>query len=340
MSRRKRIVIVGAGLAGKIAAGAFSNHDIIIIDKLTPITPNHRAILRIRDPEVCRYLGISPRKIKVQKQILDVDFDGDKYRAVVRATTDPDILLNNQYSIKLYDHIQYRSIGSLGELDRWIIPAPNTVEAACGVRWKTSLVKVYPGTIFLRDEEYGEYKLHYDFLISTIPMYELLACLDETGENLKHAIQGFNGTARPIFVTHIPISILSHVHQTYYIPNPALATYRATLQEQTLILESIGYSPSFSERDFIATQFSLPRSKVSFEEAKEYRQPIGKMLGIEESVRKMLIMALTQTYNIYSFGRFAVWRPLRTDHLISDIEHIKRMIALDEEVRRYENKLN
>jgi len=71
-----------------------------------------------------------------------------------------------------------------------------------------------------------------------------------------------------------------------------------------------------------------------------YKQNIGKILPIDDSVRKYFILTLTERYNIYSLGRHAVWKPLRIDDLLKDIEQIKKLISLRERSREYESHLS
>ena len=53
----------------------------------------------------------------------------------------------------------------------------------------------------------------------------------------------------------------------------------------------------------------------------------GKLLPIEEKVRKEFILYLTQKYNIFSVGRFATWRQLLLDDIVDDINVIDNMIG-------------
>ena len=53
----------------------------------------------------------------------------------------------------------------------------------------------------------------------------------------------------------------------------------------------------------------------------------GKLLPIEEKVRKEFILYLTQQYNIFSVGRFATWRQLLLDDIVDDINVIDNMVG-------------
>ena len=48
---------------------------------------------------------------------------------------------------------------------------------------------------------------------------------------------------------------------------------------------------------------------------------------VDDDARKSLIYELTDRFGIYSFGRFATWKPIRTDHLVGDIDVVKKLMA-------------
>ena len=53
-----------------------------------------------------------------------------------------------------------------------------------------------------------------------------------------------------------------------------------------------------------------------------YKQSIGKILPFANRIRKQIIDDLTNRFNIYSLGRFAIWKPIRVDHVVDDMKAI------------------
>jgi len=74
-------------------------------------------------------------------------------------------------------------------------------------------------------------------------------------------------------------------------------------------------------------------------EIERKKQNYGKLVSIDDDIRKAIIMELTDKYRIYSLGRFAVWKNVRTDDLISDLKRIKEMITVSAVSAKYINKL-
>ena len=55
-------------------------------------------------------------------------------------------------------------------------------------------------------------------------------------------------------------------------------------------------------------------------------QRYGKILPFDEEERQAFILWATETFGIYSLGRFATWRQILLDDLVRDIGVIKRLI--------------
>ena len=77
---------------------------------------------------------------------------------------------------------------------------------------------------------------------------------------------------------------------------------------------------NFLKDDFGVKSYELKDITVS-------EMKYGKLLPIEEKVRKEFILYLTQQYNIFSVGRFATWRQLLLDDIVDDINVIDNMIG-------------
>jgi hypothetical protein len=64
------------------------------------------------------------------------------------------------------------------------------------------------------------------------------------------------------------------------------------------------------------------------------KQQYGKLLPIDDSVRKNFILYLTDKYGIYSLGRFSTWRQLLLDDIALDCKQIERMIDYRDSYKR------
>jgi hypothetical protein len=328
-----KILILGAGLAGSVAAGALSSFKPIMIEarpgRDTPVD-GHYAVMRMRSPDIGKYLGCELEKVHAEKWVL---WEGKLYDKCTPQ-------MNNLYSYKAYDgEIGYRSIMDLGEKERYLLPV-RSFSSYHDIRYGEKVVGIGNQDFkrFLTTEAgAGKGNIYeYDILISTIPMPSILEVTGLTYHSDKFE-------AFPIYTATFLLKKPTNVYQTIYVPQSDHITTRVTLSGKVVIFESSedGYC---GEEDSIDAEciellkyFGLSRGHV--DSWKFGSQPSGKMVPIDDSVRRLTIMALTEEYNIYSFGRYALWKPIRADNLVDDIEKIKRMITLSQERRRYEGRL-
>jgi hypothetical protein len=150
--------------------------------------------------------------------------------------------------------------------------------------------------------------------------------------------------AEPITVmrTKLLPTVRSFVNQTVYFPENKFWTYRATLEKDLLICEAAGEDDQqcmLQEMPEIAAAFGLSWCHHFQSECSFNVQPYGKMLEMDDDLRRSIIYQLTDKYNIYSLGRFATWRPLRADQLVKDVHKVERMIRQSEQRNRYERRL-
>ena len=115
------------------------------------------------------------------------------------------------------------------------------------------------------------------------------------------------------------------VFQTIYYPSPNMATYRASITGDLLIIER---TRAMTQMEFIDVlgSFGLGNIDVSLIE-QDHTQRFGKIRPIDDATRRNAIFSLTQDHGIYSLGRFAVWRNVLLDDVVSDAAVIKRLIA-------------
>jgi len=307
----QKIAIIGAGVAGAIASVATSSYTPTVFEASQAsghtCFKRHKAVLRLRDPATASLLGCQVEAVTVQKMILFKD----------QLISEPTITTNNLYSLKVSDTIQNKSIQDLGFCQRYIIKddivPKGSVEYGCRVS------RITPGRIEFENRE----SFDYDILISTIPLPALLKICDITAK------QSFLTKQIGILRGVLPDNF-SKVHQTIYIPEHHYKTYRATLQGSDIIFENIESKPFDdvlhlnNERKELLKLFGL-----SWDCASKWTstyQVAGKIIPIDDTARRSLIYRLTDEFNIFSFGRYAIWKQVRIDNLVADIEKIKKMI--------------
>jgi len=283
------MVIYGAGLAGLLAGCVFQA--ATIHEASPPHTTTHRALLRFRSKAVADAVGIEFRPVCVRK--------GLWYQ---NAFHPPTIQLANWYSRKVTDQLLDRSIWDLSSVERYIAPE-NLIEqlidrCSTRIQWNSPLTAM-PAK--------GDGPV-----ISTIPMSLMVGM---TPPPLPPPVFRF----QPIIVRRWRVPT-ADVYQTVYIPDPNTSLYRVSITRDLVIAE---YMREADDYDFWRA-FGLTGDEATPLEVT--RQRFGKIAPIEDRWRKQFMFHLTQTYGMYSVGRFATWRNILLDDVIHDLAIIKRMI--------------
>ena len=289
-------MIIGAGLTGLIAAHAWPNAGII--EKATEAPKAHRALLRFRSDAVARLTGVEFRKVRVRKGIY---FQG--------RFCEPNIQMANLYSAKvLHGRIEGdRSIWNIDSVDRFV--APDT--------FHEQLIEAVSPRLALGVEVANLY-IGQKPVISTIPLPTMI---DEVVNDYSPSIDFFRA---PITVHRIKVRG-ADVFQTVYFPDPDLLVYRASMTGDTLIIESMG--DGALELEEVLEAFGLSyNGGQGAEEVEKVEQRFGKIAPIDDIVRRELLFRLTQDYNVYSLGRFAIWKNILLDDVVQDIDVIKRLL--------------
>lgn len=304
--RTNKITIIGAGMAGLLAGNMLRRHDITILEKKGELPDNHSALLRFRSTQVSDATGIPFQKVLVDKGL----YDGEDVSATVT------LAQANAYSLIVTDgELHPRSIKDLDPEERFLAPEDFVAQMARNLK-----------ILFNQDVASPRYDHP---VISTMPMPVMMDIVrwEEKPE--------FNFS--PIWTLNCKVkSPESHVFQTLYNIRGCGDWYRATLHEDSLILEFMSDPPIFNNGD----DFELARdalkifcggraggSKFDVEDIVVRKQPFGKIVPIDEEIRKKFLLHLTDKWNIYSLGRFATWRSILLDDLVRDIKHIEQMIA-------------
>lgn len=307
-----KIVILGSGVAGSIASGALFGEDVSIYDQKAEVSSTHSAVMRLRDPEIGNIVKCNITKIHVLKQIYSND----------KLYTESSIKMNNQYSLKTSGEIKPKSINTLGWVERYLA---DDIKPLHPVNTHHTVSRICDGTIhFANGESTG-----YDVCISTIPMPSLLKA---TGYQTN-----MDFGSRPISVLRGEIPLVSDVHQTVYVPSPDTPLYRITLEGRIIIAESMEKVGPEHVCQILRRAFGIPKKISADIDWKHHTHKHGKLMSTDEEERQAAIYNLTLECNIFSLGRYAVWRPIRADHLIKDIKIIKTLINIRRN-KKYEYK--
>lgn len=312
------MIIIGAGLAGLLAARYFRHHSPVVLETQGAIPHNHRALLRFRSNIVGETSGIPLRKVHVQKAVMERDGTLSD-----RAT----LLHQNAYSRKVTGSILPRSIMNLAPAERYVAPDDFTRELAKG----TDIRYNYTATLsdLRRHRENG------DTIISTIPMPAMMDLFGVAAEQ------------RPEFRRKAITSVWTcmegvDVYQTIYNPWHDLrftpiddrreygegpGPYRISTSGNQLIME-YAYQPNPAEVNAQYEAFCIrlfdhvpQRGAFSFK-----HQPYGKIMPIDDAERKSFIIGLTDEFGIYSLGRFATWRQILLDDVAEDLRVIDSLM--------------
>jgi hypothetical protein len=293
------MIIVGAGLAGLIAAHAFPRAQLV--EAAPEPTAIHKALLRFRSNAVGDLCGVEFRPVTVRKGI----FSEGRWQQ-------PNIRAANLYAKKVTGRMLDRSIWSLEASTRWIAPETfyeQLLDAVGGrVTWGTA----------------HDFNTADGPLISTAPLFVALrACGIESAEEFRRS----GITVRRYRIDN------ADVFQTVYFPDPATNLYRASITGDLLICEFMGEAPEGNWEGSILRAFAV--RKTDMQALPEAHQKYGKIAPINEELRKAYIAELTHAHNIFSLGRFATWRNILLDDVVHDIAVIRRLLKASS----YERKL-
>jgi hypothetical protein len=312
-------IIIGAGMAGLLAAGILRTEASHIIEGQPGLPNNHSAVLRFRTSAVGDALNIPFKKVQVMKAV-----EG-RMNPVAAALS---------YSLKTNGTARLRSsiTAGSGELvERYIAPHNFISQMAERVMAKVEFGQKLSKSM-LTDHSFKGWPL-----ISTIPMPALMKMLEWSGETPKFgSVPGYNINVR--------FPGILDAYATLYVPDRVREENRISITGDRLTIEVALPREGFAnvqQRVKDLTEFNRDlmindalkmlglhdliekwdRSSIEVKPA-----TYAKILPIDESIRRNFIVWASQVHNIYSLGRFATWRPgLLLDDVVKDVRVIQKL---------------
>ncbi len=354
-------LIIGGGLSGLMAAAYFKElgqNKVVVVESKEQSQAGlsqHKAVMRLRTPAVAELLGLKTEKILVQKAV---------YTEPMGLKTEPSIRDANIYSQKVAGIISPRSIGNLGEVERYRIKyhphhVANHIPTQADVLYtslvtninatkRSAVVKIFNTTT--KEESFID--INYQYCISTLPLFKIASIISpsiNSNFQCKHnPIQ-----TKAIHLPDLPMD--QGLEQTVYIARET-PVYRITLRPAIkFITKNVGYKVLGSEliiesmegfsSNFHRTVTPIVRNCFGVElRDHEYTstdscQPYGKLTPIsDDKARRAAIFSLTQEGAIYSLGRHAIWKSITADNVLVHLKRISKMLDTDEIVRKSKSK--
>lgn len=296
--------IIGSGLSACLAGVLIPSAEIIEANSETKI---HKALLRFRTPEIGKITGIPFKKVTVHKGI---------WHRGQNVALSPKFIV--RYARKVSEVISARSIVNLEPVERYIAPDDFHEQ-----------LLAYLGNRIVYNSDLEVLTKRNEIKISTIPIYVTIAHLDELKRTAKERMSvnrdnfDFSGAINKIYVTKLLIPNCD-MYATNYYTCPDTSVYRASLNGSELIIES-NMEIWSQDIQIVVQSFGLDGINL-INILDNYVQNNGKMSNLDDDKRKELLYRLTKDYNIYSLGRFAIWKNVVMDDVLNDVMVIKNMM--------------
>lgn len=290
------IKIIGAGMAGLLAANMLRRREPIVYEMQPKLPHNHSAVLRFRSSLVGEVLGIPFKKVRVIKSVLPwrnpvADAMAYSHKVVGEYRTDRSIMPGTSIE------------------ERWIAP-PDLIERMSeGINVK--------------------YETEFDFaaeetkVISTIPMPNLMIVMGFEPRPAFSHVQGINlrATIRDC-----------DAYLSLYIPDPELDFSRISVTGNEMIIE---FAHDIHRPNRVKLESALRKALhiigmggASLDGYAVRPQRYQKIAPIDENERRNFVFwASTVKGKAFSLGRYATWRPgLLLDDIVKDIRLIDSWI--------------
>lgn len=291
------MIIVGAGMAGLLAANMLRKHNPTVIEKNDQLPNNHSAVLRFRTSVVGDTLGIQFKKVNMIKT------------AVPWRNPIADSLMYSFKNTGVRRSDRSINTGLVSET-RFIAP-PDLIPQMVG--------GIPNNKICLRYNFTAEDVVNKRSIISTLAMPVLMEILKYQDPTLNFIHRtGINVQAK-ILNCDAYVSLL--------VPDPAHGFSRLSITGDQLFVEVHNIERTDNQIiQEVSELLGIPEK--DFTDVKSKKQSYAKINPVEDGARKKFIHWATVTHNLYSLGRYATWRPgLLLDDLVNDIRLIDRWIS-------------
>jgi hypothetical protein len=290
------MIVIGAGLAGLLAGAILRDRCSAIVEAQTELPNNHAAILRFRSSIVGDTLNIPFKCVDMIKAV-------DRWRNPIADAM--------AYSKKTNGGYHMRSVLTAnGNIQQRYISPPDLIQ------------RMY--NCLNAPVSFG-FKVAPDFfdgraIISTIPMPVLMKLLNYEGQLPSFTF--FNGQTITATVEG------ADAYCSLYVPNPQFHFYRLSLTGNALYIEYANDLKLEPELEIQQAAYKLGLARDRITDVKVRPQQYSKILPINETTRRKFVIWATEKHNVYSLGRFAVWRPgLLLDDLVQDMRIIQNIAS-------------
>ena len=304
--------IYGAGMAGLLTGHMLRRFNPEICEEKEKLPHNHEALLRFRSNDVSTAAGIPFKKVKVHKAI--------KYGNKIE--TIPNLFYSNLYSGKVIGAYLDRSITNLEPVNRYIAPSNFIDLMAQGLNIEYGKSLNHMRCLEANGGEEIHFTKHSDPfpIISTIPMPIIMKIVG--WKNIPEFKYKTIWSQKTIIKKPEVM-----INQTIYYPDPFVDFYRISITNNIVTTEYIK-EPRNSGPDIMGAlrdDFGIEAKELSSIITSEMKY--GKLLPIDEKIRKEFILYLTQKYNIFSIGRFSTWREILLDDIVKDIKIVEGLLG-------------
>ncbi len=305
------MIIIGAGLAGCIAAAM--NQDVIILEAGMPLISEHQALLRFKTDIVSKVTGIPFKKVIAVKAIWH---DGKEVGPSPRFIA--------MYSKKVAGNYSHRSIVNINAEERYIAPKDFhqiLLDQFAGKTYYDFRVDEINSDVIRGHDAEGNSKVQNRSgheILSTMPI------------SLNAASVGYHidtsNKCKSIYVNKFIVKDCD-MYCTVYFPGSDTSIYRASITGDALIIESLCALDGEEDTHSIQTALGVQYEYGYHDHViKNHKQVFGKISKIAEDRRQNIIYNLTVNFDIYSLGRFALWKNILLDDVVQDVYKIKELI--------------
>jgi hypothetical protein len=293
-----KTVIIGAGLAGLLAANMLRRSEVMVLEAQKQLPNNHHAVLRFRTDKVALQTGIPFRKVPVIKGI------HESKNPVADALA---------YANKVTGRPQLRSVIDTRPVERFIAPSDLIRRMADGVNIAYDRTVDGDELLDLKAAGYG--------IISTMPMNLLMDILRYDGPRPDFSYQ--SGTVVKAKLRD------ADVFASIYYPH-TLPCYRASITGDELAIETVHGPQNIDALRTVwavLASFGLGPDNLDSSSITVHNQSYAKLATLSDEDRrraKDFMFWATTVHGVYSLGRFATWRAgLLMDDVVDDVAKIE-----------------